>query len=141
MVIKDFPNILLALRTALPTMLEGQTVKVDGVPTVLDGITAGTATPTDLDARAVKGYIRFSTIDDTDDGVTRFWRGDFDVFTVSPARGVAIAERIRGILQSERRFAGVIFDRVVTSGPKSVPWAGNQNVKRVLSTHRISTRR
>lgn len=138
----DFPPLIRALVDGVPPILNGQTVKINGVPTVLAGIEAGGSTGDDLDAQAVAGFLRFSMVNDPDNGITRFATVDVETFTTSYARGEAVAERIRGILLNERRIGGVILDRRITvSGPREVPWDDNENLRRFLSTHRISTRR
>lgn len=137
----DFPDLLTALRTGMPALLNGQTVNIAGADVVLAGITAGTSLPTDLEAPAVAGYLRFSTLQDPDDGITRIMSVDVEVFCTRYDRGYAIAERVRGILLSETRIGGVVLDRRITSGPREVPWDQNDNIRRFLSTNRISTRR
>lgn len=141
---EDFPPLEDALRVGLPQLLNGQIVPVgypNAVDTELTGITAGTSIPSDLASRAVAGYVRPTVLDDPDDGITRIATVDIEVFCTRYDRGKAIAERIRGILLSERRVGGALLDRRTTSGPKEVRWADNDNVRRFLSTHRISTRR
>lgn len=140
--VDDFPKLLRALVAGWPAQINNQTVLVGTTSTALSGITAGLTNPDDLTAKAVAGFIRFSTVDDPDDGVTRFATIDVETFTTSYARGEAIAERNRGILLGVRRIGGVIIDRCsTTSGPKEVRWDENDNVRRFVSTHRISTRR
>jgi len=140
----DFPPLQDALRVGLPQLLNGQVVLV-GYPTrtpyTIAGVTAGSSLPSDLEAKAVAGFIRPTVLDDPDDGVTRFATVDIEFFCTRYDRGMAISERIRGILRDERRVGGVILDRRSTSGPKEVRWDDNDNVRRFLSTHRISTRR
>ncbi len=138
----DFPPLIRALVAGMPPLLNGQTVKVGSTDTVLAGITAGGSTGDNLDTQAVNGFLRFSMVLDPDNGVTRFATVNVETFTTSYARGEAVAERIRGILLNERRIGGVILDRRITvSGPREVPWDDNENLRRFLSTHRISTRR
>ena len=140
----DFPPLQDALRVGLPQLLNGSTVKVgypNRVDTLLEGITSGTSIPSDLELKAVKGFIRPTVLDDPDNGVTRFATVDIEFFCTRYDRGMAVAERIRGILLSERRIGGVVLDRCITGGPKEVPWDDNANVRHFLSTHRISTRR
>lgn len=138
----DFPPVIRALVLGWPALINGQTVKVGSTVTVLDGITAGTDYGTDLAAKAVKGFVRFSLVDDPDDGITRFAVVDVETFTTTYSLGQAIAERNRGILLGVRSVGGVILDRRRTaSGPKEVRWDENNNVRRFVSTHRISTRR
>lgn len=140
----DFPPLQDALRVGLPLLLNGQEVPI-GFPTVvqteLAGITAGTSLPSDLAARAVAGFIRPTVLDDPDDGVTRVAVVDIEVFCTRYDRGIAIMERIRGILRSETRIGGVVLDRRTTSGPKEVRWDDNNSIRRFISTNRISTRR
>lgn len=138
----DFPDVLTALRTGIPAILNGQTVKIAGADVVLEGIAAGTSLPADLEGRSVNGFLRFSTLQDPDNEITRFMSVDVETFCTRYDRGYAIAERIRGILLSETRIGGVVLDRrITTSGPREVRWDDNDNVRRFLSTHRISTRR
>jgi hypothetical protein len=132
------------LAVGLEELLNGSTVPVgfpDPTPTVLDGITAGSRVPAALAGPAVKGFVRVTVLNDVDDGVTRTLTVDTEVFCTSYARGMAIGERIRGILRTETRIAGVVLDRRTTGGPKEVPWDDNNTIRRFLSTHRISTRR
>lgn len=141
-VVEDFPPLLRALVLNWAPLINGQEVMVGATPTTLSGITVGYENPADLSAAAVAGFIRFTMIDDVDDGITRFAVVDVETFTTSFSRGAAIAERNRGILLGVRRIGGVILDRSrTTSGPKEVRWDENNNVRRFLSTHRISTRR
>lgn len=137
----DFPDLLTALRAGIPPILNGQTVSIAGSDVELAGITAGTSLPVDLETPAAAGYLRFSTLQDPDDGITRVMSVDVEVFCTRYDRGYAIAERIRGILRSETSIGGVVLDRRITSGPREVPWDQNDNIRRFLSTNRISTRR
>jgi hypothetical protein len=140
----DFPPLQDALKVGLPTLLNGKTVLVgfpNRVEYTMAGITSGTSIPTDLETKAALGFIRPTVLDDPDDGVTRIATVDIEFFCTRYDRGMAIAERIRGILRSERRIGGIVLDRRRTSGPREVPWDDNANVRRFLSTHRISTRR
>jgi hypothetical protein len=142
--IKDFPPLQDALRVGLPQLLNGQTVLVGfptRVPVLLAGITSGTSIPDDLAAKAVAGFVRPTVIDNIDDGVTQTAVVDVEFFCTRYDRGMAVAERIRGILLNERRVGGVVLDRRTTSGPKEVRWDQNNTVRRFLSTGRISTRR
>jgi hypothetical protein len=140
----DFPPLQDALRVGLPQLLNGQSVLV-GYPTrtpyTIANVTSGTSIPSDLETKAAAGFIRPTVLDDPDDGVTRFATVDIELFITRYDRGMAISERIRGILRDERRIGGIVLDRRSTSGPKEVPWDDNDNVRRFLSTHRISTRR
>lgn len=132
------------LAVGLEELLNGSVVPVgfpEPVMTTLAGITAGSRVPADLATPAAKGYVRVTVLNDVDDGVTRDLTIDTEVFCTSYARGMAIGERIRGILRTETRIAGVVLDRRTTGGPKEVPWDDNNTIRRFLSTHRISTRR
>jgi len=142
--VTDFPPLQDALRYGLPPLLNGNQVLVgfpNRVPYTMTGITSGTSIPSDLEAKAALGFIRPTVLDDPDDGVTRFAVVDIQFFCTRYDRGMAISERIRGILRDERRIGGVILDRRRTGGPKEVPWDDNDTVRCFLSTHRISTRR
>lgn len=140
----DFPPLQDALRVGLLPLLNGKQVLVgfpNRVEYTIAGVTSGTSIPADLEAKAVAGFIRPTVLDDPDDGVTRYATVDIEFFCTRYDRGMAIAERIRGIVRDERRIGGVVLDRRRTSGPREVPWDDNDNVRRFLSTHRISTRR
>lgn len=140
----DFPPLQDALRVGLPQLLNGQEVLVGfpvRVPYTIANVTSGTSLPLDLEAKSVAGFIRPTVLDNPDDGVTRLATVDIEFFCTRYDRGMAIAERISGILLSETRIGGVVLDRRTTSGPKEVRWDDNDNVRRFLSTHRISTRR
>lgn len=140
----DFPPLQDALKVGLPQLLNGQTVPVGfpaKTPTELSGITSGTSLPSDLAAKSVAGFIRPTVLADPDDGVTRFAVVDIEVFCTRYDRGIAIAERIRGILRTETSIGGIVLDRRTTSGPREVPWDDNNTIRRFLSTNRISTRR
>ena len=135
-----------SMKVGLPPLLNGKTIPIgypNRVPTLLAGITSGTSLPssTDLAAKAVSGFIRPTVSDDEDDGVTRYLVLDVEVFCTRYDRGMAIAERIRGILRTETRIGGIVLDRRRTSGPREVPWDDNNTIRRFLSTNRISTRR
>lgn len=134
------------LKVGLLPLLNGKTIPIGfptRVPTLLAGITSGTSIPStaELAAKAVAGFIRPTVLSDTDDGVTRLIVVDVEVFCTRYDRGMAIAERIRGILRTETRIGGVVLDRRNTSGPREVPWDDNNTIRRFLSTNRISTRR
>ena len=80
-------------------------------------------------------------MDDPDDGYTRQALVDIDIFATTRAVAYALGEQTRGLMLSLRRLGGVTIDRTLTvSGPKRVPW-DNTNLRRVLATYRISTRR
>lgn len=117
---------------------------VSGLPSLLvapggETISAGTVTPDDLEE--VVPYVRVTVIDDPDDGITRRATVTFEHFAASRATAYALGEQTRGILLSKRAIGGLLIDKVLTvSGPKRVPW-DNQNLRRFLSTYRISTRR
>lgn len=125
-----FPDIETALVNGLPPLLV-----VPGGGTV----SAGTTTPSNLDARLP--FLRVTLVEDPDDGVTRQATVDIDIFGGTRAVAYALGEQTRGLMLSLRRLDGVTIDRVLTvSGPKRVPW-DNTNIRRVLATYRISTRR
>jgi len=139
-----FPPLEMALKSGLLPLLNGQTVPIgfpEPVDTELEDITSGVSIPSDLAAKAVAGFIRPTVVNDPDDGVTRYATVNIEVFCTKYDRGMAIAERIRGILLSETRIGGVVLDRRTTSGPREVPWDDNNTIRRFLSTNRISTRR
>lgn len=138
----DFPDVLRGLYTGLPVLLNGTTISINGTPTPLAGIKAGTETKDSLDADAVNGFVRVTLIDDPDDGITRDATVDVEFFSTTYARGRAVSERIRGILRHEAKIGGVIIDRRITkSGPKEADWDENQNVRRFIATYVLSTRR
>lgn len=121
-----------------------ETALVNGLPPLLvvsggGSVTAGTTTPSNLDAKLP--FLRVSVVEDPDDGYTRQATVDIDIFGATRAVAYALGEQTRGLMLSLRRLDGVTLDRVLTvSGPKRVPW-DNTNIRRVLATYRISTRR
>lgn len=125
-----FPDIEKALVEGLPPLLV-----VSGGGTVR----AGTTLPSDLDAKLP--FLRVTLVDDPDDAFTRQALVDIDIFAASRAVAYALGEQTRGLMLSLRRLGGVTIDQTLTvSGPKRVPW-DNTNLRRVLATYRISTRR
>lgn len=137
----DYPDLLDALRSGLPDLLNGQQVMIGSSLVTLSGITAGTSLPADVEGVAGPGFVRLGALNDPDDGITRYMDVTTEVFSTRYDRGRAIGERIRGILLSETRIGGVTIDRRTTSGPREVPWDDNNRVRRFIATHRITTRR
>lgn len=87
-------------------------------------------------------HIRVILIDNPDDWVTAQALVEVDVFAEKRSVGYAVAEQVRGIMNSSRRLGDITIDRSRTvSGPKSVPWDDNQRLVRFMATYRISTRR
>jgi hypothetical protein len=139
---KDYPDLLRALVVGWPGLINGQVVAVGSTPTTLSGITAGFENPANLQAAASAGFARFTIVDDPQGDVTRSAVVDMETFALTYSRGMAIAMRGCSILLSVRKVGGVILDRrSTTSGPKEVPWDEDDDVRRFVSTHRISTRR
>lgn len=128
-----FPDIETALIEGLPPLL---VVPGGGV------VKAGSVTDSKLtDYVAAGAFMRVGVIGGGDDGFTRRAEVDIEHFAASRARAYALAEQTRGILLSKRTIGGVVIDRLVTvSEPKRVPW-DNVNIRRFLTTYRISTRR
>jgi hypothetical protein len=139
---KDYPDLLRALVTGWPGLINGEQVVVGSTLTTLSGITAGFENPANLKAAASAGFVRFTIVDDPQGDVTRSAVVDMEVFALTYSRGMAIAMRSCSILLSVRKVGGVILDRRSTpSGPKEVRWDDDDDVRRFVSTHRISTRR
>src|SRR5687767_7131773 len=105
----DFPDILKALYKGLPPLLNGLTIDIDGTPTALAGITAGVVNPAALETAAIPGFIRVGTVDDPDNETSREAVVDVEFFSTSYHRGLAVSERIRGILRETRKINGVII--------------------------------
>jgi hypothetical protein len=132
--IEVFPDIEKALMDGLPPRLAEL-----GRP----GVGVGDSVPDDAKLAAFKntGFLRISLLDDPDNAITRIATVDIDCFAGTRSVAYDVSKKVRGILLSSRSLGGVTIDLVsTTTGPKRVPW-DNANVRRLLSTYRISTRR
>lgn len=127
-----FPDIEDRLIVGLPVLLAAA-----GMP----GVVTGSSTPSDLTAAGVKGFLRIALVDDPDDSITRAAIVDIDCFATTRRVAYDVSQKVRGILMSARSVDGMVIDSLRTvSGPKRVPW-DNSNIRRLLATYRISTRR
>jgi len=130
---KPFPDLELALIQGIPPLLAEM-----GKPDVKAGDTA----PSNLATVAAKGFVRVQVLSDPDDAFTRRATVDIDYFALTRAGAYDLGVKTHGILLSARSLGGVVLDRVETvSGPKRVPWGSQPEIRRFLSTYRISTRR
>lgn|SRR5690606_22532593 len=87
-------------------------------------------------------HVRVIYLAGPDDKITSTGLVDIDVFAARRGVGYAVAEQVRGIMNSARSLGGIVIDQSTTvSGPKQVPWDDNENIRRFLATYRVSTRR
>lgn len=99
--------------------------------------TCGTETPPDLQNHLP--FVRIKRRGGTNDQFSDYARVDIDVFAETRAVGVPLTEEIRQYLLDG--WALRQFDWVVTeSGPQELPW-DDPNVRRWVSTYRITARR
>jgi hypothetical protein len=101
-----------------------------------DGQT-GTSTPDNLEARCPFGRVKRVGGGDIDPFTDRA-RIVVEVFSLTYAEGVLLAEDVRARLRSEP----TPLDRVFTvSAPVEVPWADGSEVRRWTATYGVSLRR
>ena len=102
--------------------------------------TVGSETNIDLQTRLP--YIRVHRIGGTDDRVTDATRVDIDVYATDATAGKTLTETIRQrLISGPSATAHGIIDRAWTeSGPQTAP-TDDPNLRRVITTYRISIRR
>jgi hypothetical protein len=102
--------------------------------------TIGSETGIDLQERLP--FIRVRRVGGTDDRVTDATRVDIDVYATDATAAKALTETIRQrLISGPSQTTYGILDRAWTeSGPQTAP-TDDQNIRRVITTYRISTRR
>lgn len=97
---------------------------------------------TNIDLQSNLPYIRVRRIGGPDDRFTDKARVDVDVYATDATAAKALSETIRQRLISGPSLTahGVIDQAWTESGPQTAP-ADDQNIRRVITTYRISMRR
>lgn len=97
---------------------------------------------TDIDLQSNLPYIRVRRIGGADNRVTDASRVDIDVYTIDATAGKTLTETIRQrLISGPSATAHGIIDRAWTeSGPQTAP-TDDPNLRRVITTYRVSFRR
>ena len=97
---------------------------------------------TNIDLQSQLPYIRVHRIGGADNRITDASRVDIDVYTADATAGKALAETIRQRLTvgPSATTHGVIDRAWTESGPQTAP-TDDPNLRRVITTYRISFRR
>jgi hypothetical protein len=111
---------------------------------VTDPADVGTVIPADLQNRLAAGrkVIRVRRIGGSDDRISDYPRVDVETFGATRADAWPLAESIRQrLISGPQRTAHGLIDRATTEvGPQEIPY-DDPDVRRVLATYRLSTRR
>ena len=102
--------------------------------------TVGSETATDMQSHLP--FIRVRRVGGTDDRFTDATRVDIDVYAIDATTAKALTEITRQrLISGPSTTAHGIIDRAWTeSGPQTAP-TDDQNIRRVITTYRISLRR
>jgi hypothetical protein len=97
---------------------------------------------TGIDLQSQLPYIRIRRVGGTDNRVTDATRVDIDVYAADATTAKAITEMARQrLISGPSATAHGVIDRAWTeSGPQIAP-TDDQNIRRVITTYRISLRR
>lgn len=97
---------------------------------------------TSIDLQAVLPFIRVRRVGGTDNRFTDATRVDIDVYDTDATAAKELTETIRQrLISGPSLTAHGVIDRAWTeSGPQTAP-SDDQNVRRVITTYRISMRR
>jgi hypothetical protein len=97
---------------------------------------------TGIDLQEHLPFIRVRRVGGTDDRVTDATRVDIDVYATDATAAKSLTETIRQrLISGPSRTSYGVLDRAWTeSGPQTAP-TDDQNIRRVITTYRISTRR